>query len=312
MNTLATKSKPIIGLIIPIINHSFFSNIADHLTTLAYNSGYLVSVFQSNEDYQQEVEIVNSIIAQQFAGVIVSISKNTIDSTHFKCLQEAGIPLVFIDRVCEDIIAPKVLINNYEITYTITENLIKKGNKRIALIIGTNDINVFRERQQGYLDAIKKHGLSYQMPVVETEFSIEKGKDIFIKLWSSDNRPDAIISSSIQLTLGILLQTKLYDVKIPHKLELIILNRSTSALSLKEIGEINCYARLTGAYMAFLTSLNAVSNEVSILLLDDTIKNRVLDYGKDKKIIVFGWDEKNNQINKDSVIPFEQKDFLSS
>jgi len=100
--------------------------------------------------------------------------------------------------------------------------------------------------------------------------------------------------------------------KISNKLELIILNRSTSALSLKEIGEINCYARLTGAYMVLLTSLNAVSNEVSILLLDDSIKNRVLDYGKDKKIIVFGWDEKNNQVNKDSIIPFEQKDFLSN
>jgi len=223
MNTLhgADKNKPIIALIVPIINHSFFSNIADQLTTLAYTNGYLVSVFQTNEDYGQEVEIVNSIIAQKFAGVIVSISKNTIDSSHFKRLQEAGIPLVFIDRVCEDIIAPKVLINNYEITYTITENLIKKGNKRIALIIGTNDINVFRERQQGYLDALKKYGLTYQMPVVENEFSIEKGKDIFIKLWSSDNRPDAIISSSIQLTLGILLQTKLYDVKIPNKLDLV-------------------------------------------------------------------------------------------
>ena len=221
MNALQTINKPIIALIIPIVNHSFFSNIADQLTTLAYNNGYLVSVFQSNEDYEQEVEIVNSIIAQKFAGVIVSISKNTIDSSHFKRLQEAGIPLVFIDRVCEDIIAPKVLINNYEITYTITENLIKKGNKRIALIIGTNDINVFRERQQGYLDALKKYGLTYQMPVVENEFSIEKGKDIFIKLWSSDNRPDAIISSSIQLTLGILLQTKLYDVKTPNKLDLV-------------------------------------------------------------------------------------------
>ena len=223
MNTLhgADNNKPIVALIVPIINHSFFSNIADQLTTLAYNNGYLVSVFQSNEDYEQEVEIVNSIIAQKFAGVIVSISKNTIDSSHFKRLQEAGIPLVFIDRVCEDIIAPKVLINNYEITYTITENLIKKGNKRIALIIGTNDINVFRERQDGYLDALKKYGLTYQMPVVENEFSIEKGKDIFIKLWSSDNRPDAIISSSIQLTLGILLQTKLYDVKTPNKLDLV-------------------------------------------------------------------------------------------
>ena len=221
MNALQTINKPIIALIIPIVNHSFFSNIADQLTTLAYNNGYLVSVFQSNEDYQQEVEIVNSIMAQKFAGVIVSISKSTIDSAHFKRLQEAGIPLVFIDRVCEDIVAPKVLINNYEITYTITENLIKKGNKRIALIIGTKDINVFRERQQGYLDALNKYGLTYQMPVVEDEFSIEKGKDIFIKLWSSDSRPDAIISSSIQLTLGILLQTKLYDVKIPNKLDLV-------------------------------------------------------------------------------------------
>jgi len=191
------------------------------LTSLAYKNGYLVTVFQSNEDYQQEVEIVNSIIAQKFAGVIVSISKNTVDSTHFKQLQDAGIPLVFIDRVCEDIIAPKVLINNHEITYKITESLIKKGNKRIALIIGTNDINVFRERQQGYLDALNKHELLYQMPVIVDEFSIEKGKEIFVKLWSSENRPDAIISSSIHLTMGILLQTKLYDVKIPHILDLI-------------------------------------------------------------------------------------------
>ena len=223
MNTLLTSEQPksIIALIVPIINHSFFSNIADQFTTLAYNNGFLVSVFQTNEDYQQEVEIVNSIITQDFAGVIVSISKNTINSSHFKRIQEAGIPLVFFDRVCEDIIAPKVLINNYEITYTITENLIRKGNKRIALIIGTNDINVFRERQQGYLDALKKHGLTYQMPVIEDEFSVEKGKEVFIKLWSSEKRPDAIISSSIQLTLGILLQTKLYDIKIPNKLDLI-------------------------------------------------------------------------------------------
>ena len=117
MNDLqhSQEPKPIIALIVPSINHSFFSNIADQLTMLAYKNGYLISVFQSNEDYQQEVEIVNSIVAQGFAGVIVSISKTTLDSSHFKRLQEAGIPLVFIDRVCEDIKAPKVLINNYDI-----------------------------------------------------------------------------------------------------------------------------------------------------------------------------------------------------
>lgn len=223
MKNLKSSSiiKPVIVLIVPSINHSFFSNVADQLTLLAVQNGYVLSIFQSNESYEQEVDIVDTIISQKFAGVAVSIAKTTSDNNHFRKLQDAGIPLVFFDRVCDEITAPKVLINNYEITYSITEDLIKKGNKRIALIIGTNDINVFRERQQGYLDALQKHGLTYQMPVIEDEFSVENGKEVFKKLWSSDNRPDAIISSSIQLTLGVLLQTKLYDVKIPSKLDLI-------------------------------------------------------------------------------------------
>ncbi len=98
--------------------------------------------------------------------------------------------------------------------------------------------------------------------------------------------------------------------KSSGKLELVLLNRSTSALSLKEIGEINCYARLTGSFLAFVSSLNGVSNEVNILLLEDTIRNRVLKYDNNA-VIVFGWDEKNNRINKDSIIPFEKKDFLA-
>lgn len=213
--------RPIIALIVPVINHSFFSNIADQLTLLASRNGYLISIFQTNESYEEELEIIKTVIRQKFAGVAVSIARNTRDSSHFKELIQAGIPLVFFDRVCSDIEAPKVLINNYEITYSITENLIKKGKKRIALIIGNNDINVFVERKQGYLDALAKYGLNYKMPVTEDEFSVEKGKDVFTRLWSDEKRPDAIISSSIQLTLGIILQTKLYDVKIPSKLDLI-------------------------------------------------------------------------------------------
>lgn len=100
--------------------------------------------------------------------------------------------------------------------------------------------------------------------------------------------------------------------KTSGKLELVLLNRSTSALSLKEIGEINCYGKLTGAFLALVASLNGVSNEVNILLLENSIRDRVLKYDDGKSIIVLGWDEKNNRINKDSIIPFEKKDFLTN
>ena len=211
-----------IALIVPNINHSFFSDIISHLTNLAFQKGYVISVFQSNEKYLQEKEILTTIIKHNFAGVIVSIAKDTINSDHFAVLTKFGIPLVFFDRVCEDIQTPKVLVNNYEITFSATEHLVRKGYKRIVHLTGTNGINVFRDRQRGYSDALLKNNIGYLQPIVlEDNFSVEMGKNIFSKLWNSPERPDAIISSSVHLTMGILLQARAYGIDIPTQLGLI-------------------------------------------------------------------------------------------
>ena len=219
-----------IALIVPNINHSFFSDIISHLTNLAYDKGYIISVFQTNEKYKQEVEIVNTIIKHNFAGVIVSIAKDTVKSDHFAQLKKFAIPLVFFDRVCEDITTPKVLVNNREITYAATEYLVTKGYKRIVHLTGTNSINVFRERAQGYLGAVLDHHLEYQNCInIEDDFSIEKGKEIFSRLWNSDSKPDAIISSSVNVALGLLLQARAMGVKIPEDCGLITFGNQLSS-----------------------------------------------------------------------------------
>lgn len=211
-----------IALIVPNINHSFFADVISQLTDIAYQKGYVISVFQSNEKYEQEKEIINTIIQHNFAGVIVSIAKDTQKSDHFRLLKKFGIPLVFFDRVCEDIIAPKVIVNNYDITATATEWLIKKGYNRIAHITGTNIINVFRNRDQGYQDTINKFSLDYNHTIeIQNDFSIQIGKEVFTQLWNSTPKPDAIISSSVNLTLGILVQAAILGVNIPTDLGLI-------------------------------------------------------------------------------------------
>jgi LacI family transcriptional regulator len=219
---LRGKTNNAIALIVPNINHSFFSDIISQLTNLAYKKGYVISVFQTNEKYQQEKEIINTIVQHNFAGVIVSIAKDTVKSDHFSVLRKFGIPLVFFDRVCEDIQTPKVLVNNYEITFSATEYLVRKGYKKIVHLTGTNGINVFRDRQRGYSDALLKNNLEYLQPIVlEDNFSEELGKTIFSKLWNSPEQPDAIISSSVHLTMGILLQARAYGIDIPTQLGLI-------------------------------------------------------------------------------------------
>jgi len=220
-----------IALIVPNINHTFFSDIVSQLTNIAYKKGYILSVFQSNEDYKQEVGIVDTIIKHNYAGVIASISKETTNSYHFSLLNKFGIPLVFFDRVCDDIKTPKVLVNNYDITYEATQYLINKGYKRIAHLTGPIHINVFNERQKGYVDALNKNGLLYnRLIALNEDFTPELGEKCLSDLFQEDQKPDAIISSSILLTMGLAVRARELSLKIPNDLALIGFGNHLSSL----------------------------------------------------------------------------------
>ncbi len=211
-----------IALIVPNINHSFFSDVISILSDIACKKGYVISVFQTNEQYELEVEIVNTIIRHDFAGVLVSIAQSTLDAGHFRLLHKFGIPIVFFDRVCEDISTPKVLINNEEITAKATEYLISKNYERIVHITGNAHINVFRERQAGYLKSIENHGLKYTNSIIlNNDFTVDRGKQIMDNLFNSPEKPDAIISSSIHITMGILLKARELKINIPDELGIV-------------------------------------------------------------------------------------------
>jgi hypothetical protein len=100
--------------------------------------------------------------------------------------------------------------------------------------------------------------------------------------------------------------------KKTDEIELILANRSTGSISLKEIGELYCYSRLADSKMSLLFSINGVSNEVGILLLDESIKKRLLNYGDGKEIIILSWDKNKDDIKYNSVIPFEKKSLFLS
>ena len=252
-----------IALIVPNINHTFFSDIVSQLTNIAYKNGYILSVFQSNEDYEQEVGIVNTIIKQNYAGVIASISINTTNSNHFKLLNTFGIPLVFFDRICNDLPTPKVLVNNYEVTFEATEFLIQKGYKRIAHLTGPTYINVFNERQQGYVDAIQKQGLTYQKHLaLDEEFTVELGEKCLRDLLLDTEKPDAIISSSILLTLGIAVQAREKALRIPEDIALIGFGNHVSSLIMQP--------RLTSIYQS-----ETEIAEISFDLLDKMIRKEI-------------------------------------
>lgn len=92
--------------------------------------------------------------------------------------------------------------------------------------------------------------------------------------------------------------------------KIILVNRSTSAISLKEIGEMYCYAQLSNPLLAIVISPRAASSEVNGILLDKTMQEQVLNYDEDKQILVLGWDTEAQKVDLNSVLPLDKKELF--
>lgn len=90
------------------------------------------------------------------------------------------------------------------------------------------------------------------------------------------------------------------------EMRLVFLNRTTSGISVREIGEMNCYCRLAAPILAFIASTAGIPDEVSKLILEENIGNRLLKY-KDSKIILFKWNEEENKVEPLSIMPIEER-----
>ncbi len=148
-----------IGLIIPEIVHHFFSSVISGIEDLAYGEGYNVIISQSNENYQREVVDTQSLIDHRVDGILVSVSKTTLNFDHLKSAIDNGIPMVFFDRVCDEIETDKVIVDDFDGAYTATSHLVERGSRRILHLSAPQNLLIGKKRQEGYLHALKMHNI---------------------------------------------------------------------------------------------------------------------------------------------------------
>lgn len=153
---LKNNKTSTIGVIVPEIEHDFFSSAISGIEELAYQSGYTIIVCQSNENAEREILNANALMNHRVAGVIVSIAQNTKNGDHFKNLIHRGLPLVFFDRVCADVDAYKVVIDDCKSAFEAVSYLIQKGYKRIAHFTGAMELDICKHRFEGYKEALNK------------------------------------------------------------------------------------------------------------------------------------------------------------
>jgi LacI family transcriptional regulator len=154
---LRNQKTKVIGVILPKIVHHFFSTVISGIEDGANKKGYNIMVCFSNESYKKEVETLKVLSNGSVDGIIMSIARETLhnkDYDHFKGIVSEEIPFVLFDRVVDEILCDKVVVDDVGAGYKATKHLLENGRKKIALITTPNHVNVGALRRQGYEKAL--------------------------------------------------------------------------------------------------------------------------------------------------------------
>ena len=166
---LRNQTTKLIGVILPRIVHHFFSTVIKGIEQGASEKGYHIMVCFSNESYKKEVENLKVLSNGSVDGLIVSIAKETLetkDFTHFKDLVNEEIPLVLFDRVVDEILCDKVVVDDVGAGYKATKYLLNQNSLKIALITTPEHVNVGTLRRQGYERALSEKGISVNKKLI--------------------------------------------------------------------------------------------------------------------------------------------------
>ncbi|MEX6688849.1 LacI family DNA-binding transcriptional regulator [Danxiaibacter flavus] len=220
----ARKSKSI-GVVVPEIADSFFSQVINGIESVANEKGYTVMITQSLETEEGEINNISFLALRSVDGCLASVSEETNDFSHFCDLHKKGLPIVFFDRIVECVQSHAVTVENVQAAYEGTAHLLKNNYRKIAFIANAPNLYITTKRFEGYLKALREYGVPYDENMINYcphgGRYYEEVESVLKSLLSKQHRPDAIFLSTDKLTTSFLRCCKNLGLKIPEDFALV-------------------------------------------------------------------------------------------
>ena len=214
-----------LGIIVCEIANSFFSQIIDGMESVAHSRGYNVTFLQSHESFVKENLNLEYLASRSVDGLLISVSTETKDFSHLIELSNRGLPIVFFDRIVDEIDTHKVIINNYKGAYNAVNHLVEKGYKRIAYLANSELLTLTKDRLNGYKKVLSENKIELDEKLIRycshggmINDEVEKALD---ELFALKKKPDAIFAASDKLTTGCLHYFKKHNIKVPKQVALV-------------------------------------------------------------------------------------------
>lgn len=210
---LSQNRSYVLAVIVPVINHPYFTKLIAELELAADEHGYSLLVASSQHRIEKEKEILRRLAQKQADGAIF-VTHYAHEEEEFK-----NLAIVSIDRHLGKNI-PIVTTNNYEATRQGVEYLIEKGCKKISFL-GTKpseESEVFL-REKAYRDVMREHGR--EAIVVNKEIKHGEEEAVIDELFGTDKTIDGIFVSGCILANVLKKRFEKAGCKLPEEVQVI-------------------------------------------------------------------------------------------
>ncbi len=221
--SLKNKKTKTIGIIIPEIVHHFFATVISGIEQVANENGYNVIVCLSDESFDKEVINMDMLASGSTDGFIMSLSKETQQKKDFHHIEEVinqGMPVVMFDRVTNEVLCDKVIIDDQLAAYRAVEFFIQNGFKKIALVTTVDYVSVGKLRTDGYINALIDHDMQVSDDMIVKIEDIENCASKIEKLLE-DKKPDAIFAVNELFAVTTIKLANKMGMKVPDDISVI-------------------------------------------------------------------------------------------
>lgn len=221
----------IVVVVLPSVGDPFFAGIMKGIWRIARQQGYSILIRETQFNTADFDEFSNMVLTKQADGIILLASPSPFKSEtamdESLQLDENSGKRPPIILSCENVTPelkhfPSVRIDNVKASEEGTEYLIKLGHTRIGFVFGKRSSTLTEDREKGYRNAMKKHGLTVEDGwVCEGRLTLEGARAAVQSLLKQPEPPTAIFCANDEMAIGAIHEVKNLGLRVPEDVSIM-------------------------------------------------------------------------------------------
>ena len=217
---LTTNRSYLIGIVVPDLMHSYFSEICRGVESQARPAGYQNLICSTDEESRKEMDEIEALLSRT-DGLIVASALSDNEVRFYRQLLKDGARIVLIDRLLNGLKCSSVITNDVEVGRLATQHLINLGHKQVGHLRGTN-ASTSLDRYRGYGEAIEEGGLRLRKSIVkECGFTEVDGHAAMNRWIEEGDIPSAIFAANDPAAIGAMAALNDARIRVPEDVAIV-------------------------------------------------------------------------------------------